>query len=79
LLERWGHQGQVSAEQADCNGFFDMLKRDRANRMKYPAYDTARADVFNSIERLHHPRMQRRLARHDLKFASFSKPSAEMG
>ena len=70
-----GHCG----DNADCEGFFGLLKRDRTNRVKYPTYDTARADVFDYIERFHNPRMRRRLARQDLKFASFSESSAEMG
>ena len=52
---------------------------DRTNRVKHPTYDTARTDVFDYIERFHNPRMRRRLVRQDLKFASFSEPSAEMG
>lgn len=51
----------------------------RTNRVKHPTYDTARADMFDYIERFHNLRMRRRLARQDLKFASFSEPSAEMG
>jgi putative transposase len=70
-----GHCG----DNAACEGFFGLLKRDRTNRVKYPTYDTARADVFDYIERFHNPRMRRRLARQDLKFASFSEPSVEMG
>lgn len=68
-----GHCG----DNAACEGFFGMLKRERTNRKKYPTLDAARADVFNYIERFHNnPRMRRRVARQDLKFSGVSKRSA---
>ena len=70
-----GHCG----DNAACEGFFGMLKRERTNRMKYPTLDAAWADVFDYIERFHNPRMRRRVAREDLKFSSVFKPSVETG
>ncbi|GJM09868.1 MAG: integrase [Lysobacteraceae bacterium] len=58
-----GHCG----DNAPCEGFFGVLKRERTNHCNYPTLDTARADVFNYIERFHNPRMRRRLARRDLE------------
>ena len=70
-----GHCG----DNAACEGFFGMLKRERTNRMRYPTLDAARADVFDYIERFHNPRMRRRVAKQDLKFSGVSKPSVETG
>ncbi len=70
-----GHCG----DNAACEGFFGMLKRERTNRRKYPTLDVARADVFDYIERFHNPRMRRRVARQDLKFSGPLKPSVETG
>ena len=61
-----GHCG----DNAACEGFFGMLKRERLNRHYYPTRDSARADVFHYIERTHNPRMRRRLAKRDKAFAS---------
>lgn len=53
LDERVGHCG----DNAACEGFFGLLKRERVYRMKYATLDAARADVFEYIERFHNPRM----------------------
>lgn len=70
-----GHCG----DNAACEGFFGMLKRERIHRMKYPTLDAARTDVFEYIERFHNPRMRRRVARHDRKFQALSQPSVISG
>ncbi len=70
-----GHCG----DNAACEGFFGMLKRERINRTKYPTLDAAKADAFDYIERFHNPRMRRRVAKHDLKFSAVSKLSVETG
>lgn len=70
-----GHCG----DNAACEGFFGLLKRDRVNRKRYPTRDTARADVFNYIEMFHNPRMRRRVAKRDWQSAVFSKPSEKTG
>jgi putative transposase len=66
-------------DSAACEGFFGMLKRERTHHMKYPTLDSARADVFDYIERFHNPRMRRRIAKHDLKYSGVLKPSVETG
>ena len=70
-----GHCG----DNAACEGFFGLLKRERVYRMAYPTLDAARADVFEYIERFHNPRMRRRTARQDLKFSTLSQPSVVSG
>lgn len=61
-----GHCG----DNAACEGFFGMLKRERVNHQRYRTRDIARADLFNYIERFHNPRMRRRIARSDLAFSA---------
>ncbi|MCB0257744.1 MAG: DDE-type integrase/transposase/recombinase, partial [Anaerolineae bacterium] len=70
-----GHCG----DNAACEGFFGVLKRERIHRMKYPTLDAARADVFEYIERFHNPRMRRRVARQDRKFEALLQPSVISG
>lgn len=70
-----GHCG----DNAACEGFFGMLKRERIHRMKYPTLDVARIDVFEYVERFHNPRMRQRVARHDRKFQALPQPSAISG
>ncbi len=61
-----GHCG----DNAACEGFFGMLKRERVYRRKYSTLEMAKADVFHYIERFHNPGTRRRLARRDLEFSS---------
>jgi putative transposase len=70
-----GHCG----DNAACEGFFGMLKRERTNQVTYPSLDAAKTDVFDYIERFHNPRMRRRIAKRDLAFSSAFKPSVETG
>ncbi len=70
-----GHCG----DNAACEGFFGMLKRERVNRTRYATLDIARADLFDYIERFHNPRMRRRVAKRDQKFSALSKPSVITG
>lgn len=66
-----GHCG----DNAACEGFFGVLKRERINRTKYPTLDSAKSDVFNYIERFHNPRMRRRQAKRDMEFESvYNRP-----
>ena len=60
------------ADNAACEGFFGVLKRERINYRQYRTRDEARADVFDYVERFHNPRMRRRLAKQDSKFTSLS-------
>ena len=66
-MSRVGHCG----DNAACEGFFGLLKRERTHHQKYRTRAEIRADVFNYIERFHNPRMQRRVARADQQFTSF--------
>ena len=43
------------ADNAACEGFFGMLKRERLSHRKYRTRDEARADIFFYIERFHNP------------------------
>lgn len=77
LLKKNGLSCSMSAvghcgDNAACEGFFGVLKRERVNRTKYPTLEAAKADVFNYIERFHNPRMRRRVAKQDLKFQALS-------
>jgi putative transposase len=70
-----GHCG----DNAACEGFFGLLKRERVNRRRYRTLDIAKADIFNYIERFHNPRMRQRVAKRDLAASAFLKPSVETG
>lgn len=50
------------ADNAACEGFFGMLKRERVHHHRYRTRDEARADLFDYLERFHNPRMRRRVA-----------------
>lgn len=66
-----GHCG----DNAACEGFFGMLKRERVRRRKYQARAQARSDVFDYIERFHNPKMRRRIDQADRAFEALIKPS----
>ncbi|WP_343801972.1 IS3 family transposase [Marinobacterium maritimum] len=70
-----GHCG----DNAACEGFFGVLKRERIHHRDYRTQDEARSDIFDYIERFHNPRMRRRVATQDLKFSAVLKPSVETG
>ena len=70
-----GHCG----DNAACEAFFGVLKRERVYRAHYRTRDEARADLFDYLERFHNPRMRRRVARRDREFQALIKPSVEMG
>lgn len=40
-------------DNAACEGFFGVLKRDRTSWMKYPTIDAVKVDLFNYIESFH--------------------------
>ena len=46
-----------------CEGFFGLLERERTHHTKYRTLDIAKADIFDYSERLHNPRVPRRVAR----------------
>lgn len=70
-----GHCG----DNAACEGFFGILKRERIYRANYRTRDIARSDIFDYIERFHNPRMRRRVANQDRKLDALTKPSVETG
>lgn len=70
-----GHCG----DNAACEGFFGLLKRERVYRSSYSTLGAARSDVFEYIERRHNPRMRRRVARQDGKFKALLQPSVISG
>jgi len=49
------------ADNAACEGFFGLLKRERVDRRKYLSRQEARSDVFDYIERFHNQRKRRRM------------------
>jgi putative transposase len=67
------------ADNAACEGFFGMIKRERVNHRQYRTRDEARADLFDYLERFHNPRMRRRVARRDREFSALTQPSVETG
>jgi len=58
------------SDNAACEGFFGILKRERVNYRRYRTRDEARSDIFDYIERFHNPRMRRRLAKQDQQFSA---------
>lgn len=70
-----GHCG----DNAACEGFFGILKRERVAHRCYRTRDEARVDLFDYLERFHNPRMRRRVARQDQKFSALTQPSVETG
>ena len=70
LIRSMSRKG-CSPDNAACEGFFGMLKRERTNRKIYRTMDIAKADIFDYIERFHNPRMRRRVAKSDLQLSTF--------
>lgn len=67
------------ADNAACEGFFGMLKRERVNRRRYRTRAEARADIFDYIERFHNPRKRRLLEMCQPNELLLTQPSVEMG
>jgi putative transposase len=59
-----GHGG----DNAACEGSVGVLKRERVHRTHCRTRDADRADMSDYLERLHDPRMRRRVARHGRAF-----------
>ena len=70
-----GHCG----DNAACEGFFGVLKRERVYRTHHRTRDEARADLFDYLKRFHSARMRRRVARGDREFQALIRPSVEAG
>ena len=58
-------------DNAACEGFFGMLKRERTNRKIYRTMDIAKTNIFDYIERFHNPGMRQRVAKNDLELSTF--------
>jgi len=67
------------ADNAAMEGFFGLLKRERANRRKCRTRAEARADVFDYIERFLNPRRRRQLEVAKQKVLLLTQPSVETG
>jgi putative transposase len=67
------------ADNAACEGFFGMLKRERVNRKRYLTRAEARSDVFDYIERWYNPRRRRAKVMLNPKRKLLTKLSVEMG
>ena len=70
-----GHCG----DNAACEGFFGMLKRERIHRHCYPTLDVAKADVFDYIERFHNLVCDGESLKRDQQFSTLSQPSIQTG
>ena len=67
------------ADNAACEGFFGMLKRERVNRRRYETHSKARADIFDYIECFYNPRRKRKLRIKKLKKSNLTQPSVVSG
>ena len=66
------------ADNAACQGFFGMLKRERVYRRGYRSHAEARADIFDYVERFYHPN-RRRMAALETAKAPLTQLCLEMG
>ncbi|MDU8099715.1 IS3 family transposase, partial [Pseudomonas syringae pv. actinidiae] len=69
-----GHCG----DNAACEGFFGLLKRERIRRQIYPTKDAARAEVFDYIEMFYNPN-RRHGSTGDLSPVEFERRYAQRG
>ena len=67
------------ADNAACEGFFGLLKRERVERRKYLTRQEARSDVFDHIERFHNPRKRRKMEQVKTQKKLLTKLSVETG
>lgn len=66
-------------DNAACEGFFGMLKRERVNRRRYESRAEARRDVFDYIECFYNPRRRRKMKVLKLKKTNLTQQSVETG
>jgi putative transposase len=67
------------ADNAACEGFFGMLKRERVKRRRYESHGEARADIFDYIECFYNPRRRRKIETLKLKKSNLTQPSVVSG
>ena len=78
LICSMSHVGSC-ADNAACEGFFGLLKRERSNRRRYVTRAEARAGIFDYIERIQNPRKRRQLEMREGNVLSLTKPSVKTG
>lgn len=66
-------------DNAACEGFFGILKRERVNRRRYESRADARRDVFDYIECFCNPRIRRKMKVLKLKKPNLTQQSVETG
>ena len=71
--------GPRARDNAACEGFFGLLKRERVHHRRYRTRDEARADLLDYLERFHNPRMRRRVTRRNQEFSALTQQSVEIG
>lgn len=67
------------ADNAACEGFFGMLKRERVKRRRYESLAAARSDIFDYIERFYNPRRRRRIKSIEQKKSLLTQQSVVTG
>lgn len=67
------------ADNAACEGFFGMLKRERVNRRRYESHAQARADIFDYIECFYNPRRRRNIEALNRTKSNLAQPSVVSG
>jgi len=67
------------AGNAAAEGFFGMLKLERANRRRYQTHAEARADIFDYIECFYNPRRRRKLEVLKQKKSNLTQLSVVLG
>ena len=67
------------ADNAACEGFFGILKRERVNRRRYDSHADARADIFDYIECFYNPRRWRKMAALRKKESNLTQPFVVSG
>lgn len=67
------------ADNAACEGFFGMLKRERVRRRRYESLAEARSDIFEYIERFYNPRRRRKIKSIERKKTVLTQQSVVSG
>jgi len=66
-------------DNAACEGFFGMLKRERFNRRRYETHGQERADIFDYIERFYNSLRRRKMDALKQKESNLTQPSVVTG
>ena len=65
-------------DNAACEGFFGLLKRERVRRRQYMSRQEARSDMFGYIERFHDPRKRRKMETTEIQKKLLTKLFVEL-